>query len=78
MSEFKATRGRPPKYPWPSWTGGGTFTVDVRTYDLKPRKFVSYLRDKAKSVGMKVTASIDGDSVTFRFYAPAKKRKAKS
>lgn len=64
--------GRPPKYPWTVWLDGEEHVIQKGVDFEQPAvNFQTSLHVKARMKGIKVTTAIDGDKITFRFYAPA-------
>lgn len=59
-----------PRYPWDEWTDGRTWVATEGVdFDVTAANFRAQLHVKAsKLAGKKVTTSVDGNKVTFRFY----------
>lgn len=62
-------RGKKEGYPWDEWTDGQSRElVFGEDFHVNPYTFRNYVYDVARRKGMKVKASMEGDSVFIQFY----------
>lgn len=65
-------KGAKPKYPWSDWCDGQTWKITRgQDFEITPRSFCTQLYNRARKIGMKASAAINGDQVIFRFYEDA-------
>lgn len=61
-------RGRPPVYPWSTWTNGQIHrAVHGKQFSVEPEFFGRAVRQHAKRIGKKVVVRVGKKEVRFQF-----------
>lgn len=62
-------RGAKSKYPWSEWSDGQTWKITQgQDFEISPHSFCTQLYNRAGKIGKKVSCSVLGDQIVFRFH----------